>query len=107
MDYVKFNFTYSFLKDAFSKTKPMMMGEMLHAEMCVGDEAFFVPKIKVALEFNIDKTSPFLWCYYPIRWARQIFIEAPRIFLTRIQKTSKHETLQIERLRTWLQDKEA
>jgi hypothetical protein len=68
---------------------------------------FFAPKIKVALEFNVDKTSPFLWCYYPMRWIRQIFVEIPRIFLTRLQKTSKHETLQIEQLRAWLQDKEA
>ena len=68
---------------------------------------FFAPKIKVALEFNVDQASPFLWCYYPMRWIRQIFVEIPRIFLTRLQKTSKHETLQMERLRAWLQDKEA
>ena len=67
---------------------------------------FFAPKIKVALEFNVDKASPFLWCYYPIRWARQIFIEIPHIFLTRIQKTSKQENFQIERLQAWLQDKD-
>lgn len=67
---------------------------------------FFAPKIKVALEFNVDQASPFLWCYYPIRWARQIFIEIPHIFLTRIQKTSKHETLQMEQLRAWLQKKD-
>jgi len=67
---------------------------------------FFAPKIKVALEFNVDQASPFLWCYYPIRWVRQIFIEVPRIFLTRLQKTSKHETLQIEALQAWLQKKD-
>ena len=74
--------------------------------MCVGDEAFFAPKIKVALEFNVDQASLFLWGYYPIRWARQILIEIPRIFLTRIQKTSKHEILQIEQLRAWLRQED-
>jgi hypothetical protein len=60
------------------------------------------PKIKVALEFNLDQKSTFLWCYYPIRWARQVFIEIPRILLARMRNSSSQESFQINTLRAWL-----
>ena len=63
---------------------------------------FFAPKIKVALEFNVDKTSPFLWCYYPIRWIRKLLIEMPRILLARMLRSSSEESFQIKKLRGWL-----